>query len=76
MDEHERTARLTEGAKATITIVLRIDGSVGIMGPISNKMLCYGMLEMAKDAIREFKQPEAIVKPVIVPPNDIHRPRG
>lgn len=30
---------------------------VRIAGPIQDKMLCYGLLEMARDAIRDFKPP-------------------
>lgn len=29
-------------------------GQVQVAGPIDNKLLCYGILERAKDAIRDF----------------------
>ncbi len=31
---------------------------VKVGGPVGNRHLCYGMMEMAKDAIRDFKPPE------------------
>ena len=36
-------------------------------GPINNKMLCYGILSMAKDAIRDFNAQRAAGK-IIAPP--------
>lgn len=30
---------------------------VQVQGPIQDKTLCYGLLESAKDAIRDFKPP-------------------
>ena len=34
---------------------------VKVGGPVDNKMLCYGMLEMAKDAIRTFEAPKVAI---------------
>jgi hypothetical protein len=39
----------------TLIITILPDGRVNVHGPIENKFLCYGMLESAKDAIREYK---------------------
>jgi len=41
------------------------DGSVSVNGPINDRLLCYGMLEMAKDAVRDYnKERESkIIKP-------------
>jgi hypothetical protein len=43
-------------------ITLRIDWIPGqepeITGPLHNKMLCYGLLEAARDAIKDFKPEE------------------
>lgn len=39
-----------------------VDGMIGgikIGGPVGNKGLCYGILELAKDAIRTFKIPDS-----------------
>lgn len=39
------------------------DGSVQVQGPIQNRMLCYGLLEAAKDAIRRHgDQPQPLVQ--------------
>lgn len=32
----------------------QVSGQINVNGPINNKTLCYGMLEAAKDAIRDF----------------------
>lgn len=42
---------MTQQLKLIITI--NPDGSVSVNGPINDKVICYGMLEAAKDAIRE-----------------------
>ena len=48
----------------SLVITLTPDGKVGVGGPINDKLLCYGLLESAKDAIRDFKMPQdKIIKP-------------
>ena len=32
-----------------------VNGQIQVTGPIHDKVLCYGLLEAAKDAIRDFK---------------------
>lgn len=55
-----------------ITITLISDDAVQINGPLTNKILCLGMLERAKDAVREFKPP--IVIPALeMPTNGTHK---
>lgn len=39
--------------KAVIRITLYEDDTLDFSGPISNRVVCYGMLEYAKDAIFE-----------------------
>jgi hypothetical protein len=39
--------------RAKLTIVLAADGSIGVEGPINEKMLCYGLLDCARDAIKD-----------------------
>lgn len=41
---------------------MKPDGTVTVAGCIGNKVLSYGMLEAAKDAIRNFR-PDAIEVP-------------
>jgi len=46
-----------------IIITLREDGSLNVNGPLVNKLLCYGMLEQARDVVRNFEEPP-MVQPV------------
>lgn len=44
-------------------------GDINLTGPIPNKILCYGMLEMAKNAVHDYKAggliiPETMPVPV------------
>jgi len=48
------TASIYEGGEISIE---------NIVGPTSNKGLCYGILELAKDKIREGKAESKIIKP-------------
>ena len=53
-----------------LRIQLREDESgqnVSVTGPLQNKVLCYGMLEMAKDAIRQAEMPR-VIPAALVPP--------
>jgi len=43
-----------------IVITLREDGSLNVGGPLINKILCYGMLEQARDVVRNFEEPPMI----------------
>ena len=49
-----------------ITLIIRImpDLSCQVEGPIHDKILCYGLLESAKDVIKEYhlKQQSQIIK--------------
>lgn len=49
--------------KMQMVITLMDNGSVQVQGPLANKMLCYGILEMARDAIKDYKPP--IITPVV-----------
>ena len=51
-------------------LVIRVvQGQVTVSGPIHDKVLCYGLLECAKDAIKDFndKSASAISRSLIVP---------
>ena len=50
----------------TLKIELEENGSISISGPIHDKILCYGLLESAKDAVREHVAKEA-TKRIIAP---------
>jgi hypothetical protein len=47
-----------------VQILIEMDdkGNITVRGPIENKILCYGLLESAKDAIRNHI-PSPILKP-------------
>ena len=51
-----------------LTITVLPDGHVEVEGPIDNKVLCYGMLECAKDAIRAHneKKDKSAILPVTI----------
>ena len=40
--------------RAVLTITWTQDGQIQVNGPINDKILCYGLLEAAKDAIRDY----------------------
>ena len=44
--------------EVVLTITLKQNGGVEVRGPIHNKILCYGLLSAAQDAIRDFKPVE------------------
>lgn len=52
--------------KIEMSIVREENGQVSVSGPIGDKMLCYGLIECARDAIREYK-PGKIEVPKNVP---------
>lgn len=64
--------------QAQLTITLYQGGSVNISGPIDNRLLCYGMLELGKELIvhraaqaeaEETEKPDIVVAPAgSVPP--------
>lgn len=61
--------------RAQLVITLQDDGQVGIQGPLSDPILCYGLLELAKDALRRFSQePKPLIQPVAA--NVIPMPRN
>ena len=53
-------------------LVIDIDdqGQLNVNGPIGNKLVAFGMLELAKDAVREFNQ-QAQQRVVPVTPADM-----
>lgn len=60
---------------SVVTLTIQFDqltGQVQVNGPIANAMLCYGLLEAAKDSIRNYvtaqNSDRRIVTPVGVVP--------
>lgn len=60
--------------KIVLTIEMVPGQQPQVTGPLDNKLLCYGLLEIAKEAIRDFKPPEII--PVTGFQINGQRPRG
>lgn len=55
----------SDGPKETVAfqIIMTNDGQLKIFSPfLQDKMACYGILELAKEAVRDMHQPK-IVKP-------------
>jgi hypothetical protein len=45
-----------------LQLIITVDSATGntsVSGPIDNQLLCYGMLQVARDAILERKQKQA-----------------
>ena len=40
--------------EVSLTITLQNNGGISVNGPIENKILCFGMLELAKQTIFDF----------------------
>ena len=49
-----------------LKIILSEDGVVSLTGPIDQKHLCYGMLELAREAILLHHMNKQIVKPATI----------
>lgn len=58
----------------TLTIIMDPAGQVQVEGAIGNEPLAYGMLEVAKNAIRRFHEERNESR--IVKPNDLTIPRA
>lgn len=71
--QHEKMVRQQEQQGVELRITFR-NGGVQVYGPIQDKGLCYMMLEMAKDAIREFNAPREVNASHDVPPAGIALP--
>lgn len=41
-------------------------GQLQVGGPINDKILCYGLLERAKDMVRDFDATKAASSPIII----------
>jgi hypothetical protein len=43
-----------------LLITMQPNGSINVQGPIPNKVLCYGLLEAARDIIQSYKSSDII----------------
>ena len=52
----------TPTLRCALTITVTMEGQLNVNGPLQDKMLCYGVREAAKDAIRAHQvEPPRIV---------------
>lgn len=59
--------------QATLTITMTTDGQIQVAGPISDKILCYGLLAVAHDIIAaHVTEPES---KILTPPPGLSVPR-
>lgn len=56
---------MNQPPRAQLLITLQADGSVQVQGPINDKVLCYGLLECARDAIQEAAARAAAVSRIV-----------
>jgi len=47
--------RVRKMGKLMLTITLEEDGRIEVTGPIDNKVLCYGMLELARQTVQAYE---------------------
>lgn len=53
----------------TLTITMGDDGQVAVNGPLGDKLICYGLLELAKESIEQWNRDHARrVQPVALLP--------
>jgi len=54
--------------EVTLTITFSQGKPLQVTGPLQDKILCYGLLESARDAIKEFAPP-AVIPAATIPNN-------
>lgn len=50
-----------------LEIILNDNGTLSVNGPIDNLHMCYGLLELAKDALREKAAQQRRIQPAAGP---------
>lgn len=56
-----------------IVIEMTDDGQFNVHAPLQDKILCYGLLEAARDVIKDYEPPETRIA---VPPAGLIVPRA
>ncbi len=60
-----KQANLKERDMEAVKIVIEnVDGKVSVTGPLQNRALMYGLLELAKDIVRMQPQESNVIMPV------------
>ena len=52
--------------KFEIIVSMDDKGNVSVNGPIENKIVCYGMLEVARQAVEKFDAQKKTIQPVTI----------
>lgn len=73
MTDHSRDIPGIPKVPSTIDMIIKLEiktSNVSVSGPLNNRVLAYGMLEMAKEAISKMSQnmnsvPESNTEPII-----------
>lgn len=47
----------------TLKVILTDEGQVSVEGPLENKLICIGLLELAKEAVKNYNSSQ-IIRPV------------
>jgi hypothetical protein len=72
--------REREGRMPQLQLVITLDeaGQVSVQGPIEQKIVCYGLLEVARDAIAEHhaRLAQRLVQPASGPLPPVFPPKG
>jgi len=73
MGEHKNNENFK--TVASIVIKLRSNGTVHVEGPLQDKILSLGLLELAKQIVvnQKAEEPSKIIRPVLIPPADLGR---
>ena len=63
-----------------VVLTITLDqGRVNVNGPLGDKVFCYGLLEAAKDAIRDYQAPVAsglVIPGISIPPGLVNGGKG
>lgn len=59
--------------KIQLTIRVESNGQINIHGPLTDKIFCLGLLEIAKKIVHEYKVPEPnrLIVPDFIPPGQM-----
>lgn len=61
---------LPNSVKPVLELKISLDqlsGGISVNGPIDNPLICYAMLELAKDAVRAHNQAKVAKSSIVVP---------
>jgi len=54
----------------TLTIELQDTGQILVHGPIHDKILCFGLLQVAIQVV-EHHEPKKVITPTLIPPSNL-----